>query len=167
MICDCDFGALSFRKSRRSDHPKVLRRSRRPATGVSQALRARSVSGSVPESPCKRGCLRECATGCLQALLGPRLRSVQKVPREFPRSVWKTLLTLQGHFRDTYWTLERGARRAPALSLPQTPPFLGTVPGHLGPERLCIGKFCTGRCRRGRSEIPHFCSKLVLFALVL
>ena len=29
------------------------------------------------------------------------------------------------------------------------------------------GSFARGRCRRGRSEIPHFCSKLLLFALVL
>ena len=28
------------------------------------------------------------------------------------------------------------------------------------------GSFARGRCRRGRSEIPHFCSKLLLFALV-
>ena len=29
------------------------------------------------------------------------------------------------------------------------------------------GSFARGRCRRGRSEIPHFCSKLLLFALIL
>ena len=29
------------------------------------------------------------------------------------------------------------------------------------------GSFARGRCRRGRSEIPHCCSKLLLFALVL
>ena len=29
------------------------------------------------------------------------------------------------------------------------------------------GSFARGRCRRGRSEIPHFCSKLQSFALVL
>ena len=29
------------------------------------------------------------------------------------------------------------------------------------------GSFARGRCRRGRSEIPHFWSKLLLFALVL
>ena len=29
------------------------------------------------------------------------------------------------------------------------------------------GSFARGRCRRGRSEIPHFCSRLLLFALLL
>ena len=33
-------------------------------------------------------------------------------------------------------------------------------------ERGKSGSFARGRCRRGRSEIPHFCSKLLLFALV-
>ena len=32
---------------------------------------------------------------------------------------------------------------------------------------VMLGSFARGRCRRGRSEIPHFCSKLLLFALVL
>ena len=32
---------------------------------------------------------------------------------------------------------------------------------------LVSGSFARGRCRRGRSEIPHFCSKLLLVALVL
>ena len=35
----------------------------------------------------------------------------------------------------------------------------------LGKEKS--GSFARARCRRGRSEIPHFCSKLLLFALVL
>ena len=32
---------------------------------------------------------------------------------------------------------------------------------------IISGSFARGRCRRGRSEIPHFCSKLLLSALVL
>ena len=35
------------------------------------------------------------------------------------------------------------------------------------PFYLASGSFARGRCRRGQSEIPHFCSKLLLFALVL
>ena len=31
---------------------------------------------------------------------------------------------------------------------------------------MSSGSFARGRCRRGRSDIPHFCSKLLLFALV-
>ena len=73
-------------------------RSRRPATGVSWALRAR-VSGECPRMcPRKRGCLTECPTGC------PR-RSVQKRVPRVSRSVWDTFLTLRGHSWDTFWTL--------------------------------------------------------------
>ena len=32
-------------------------------------------------------------------------------------------------------------------------------------DRQSSGSFARGGCRRGRSEIPHFCSKLLLFAL--
>ena len=35
------------------------------------------------------------------------------------------------------------------------------------PQVTLSRSFARGRCRRGRSEIPHFCSKLLLFALVL
>ena len=35
------------------------------------------------------------------------------------------------------------------------------------PHEGVSGSFARGRCRRGRSEIPHSCSKLLLFALVL
>ena len=80
-------------------------RSRRPATGVSRALRARRCPRSVPESvPENGGCPTECPTGCPWGPSGPGLRSVQKVSRERPRSVKKcpdTPGTLSGHFLDT------------------------------------------------------------------
>ena len=47
--------------------------------------------------------------------------------------------------------------------------YPGILPGYLGgarkvrEKRVCSGSFA----RRGRSEIPHFCSKLQSFALVL
>ena len=79
----------------------------RPATGVSQALRARSVSGVS----------RECPSGCLWGPSGPGLRSVQKVSRECPRSVKKVSRTLREHSRDTFWTL-----RSPEPEGPQRHP---------------------------------------------
>ena len=72
-----------------------------------------SVSGSVRECPRKPGCLQECPTECLRGPLGPELRSVQKVSRECPRSVWDTFSTLQGHSRDTFWTLRRAGPKGP------------------------------------------------------
>ena len=80
-------------------------RTPRPATGVSRALRARSVWGSVPESvPENGGCPTECLTGCLMgSLRSPS--SVQKVSRESSRSVEKVFQTLRGYSWDTFWTL--------------------------------------------------------------
>ena len=91
----------------------------RPATGVSRALRARS----VPRVS------RECPSGCLWGPSGPGLRSVQIVSRECPQSVKKVSRTLRGHSRDTFWTLRspKGPRDTPR----DTP---GTLSGHFGPE---------------------------------
>ena len=55
-----------------------------PATGVSRALRARSVPESVPENG---GCQRECPTGCLRSTEGPRaVVCPKKVSPECPQS---------------------------------------------------------------------------------
>ena len=109
---------------------------RRPATGVSRALRARSVPESVPENG---GCPRECPTGCLRGPSGPGLRSVQKVSPECPGHLFDTPGTLSGHFLDTP---EPGARRVPGTprqTLPRTPPIfgdtLGDTPGTLRARR--------------------------------
>ena len=79
---------------------------------------------SVPEN----GGVRGSVPGLSQ---GPGLRSVQTVSRERPRGVKKVSRTLRGHTHDTSWTL------------PQTPPFSGTLSGTLprtlrpkGPDRL-------------------------------
>ena len=110
----------------------------RPATGVSRALRARSVPRvHVPEGvPENGGCARECPKGCPRRPLAPGLRSVQKVSRECPRSVkkvtpgvWDTPRTLSGHFLDTP---EPGAQRAPGTplrTLTRTPPVFGDTLG--------------------------------------
>ena len=48
--------------------------------------------------------------------------------------------------------------------------FKGYISSCLGSKTLIryhSGSFARGRCTRGRSEIPHFRSKLLLFALVL
>ena len=72
----------------------------RPATGVSRALRARSVPGV--------------SLGVSLGPFGPRApecpKSVPGVSRECSRSVRDTFLTLSGHFLDTP---EPGAQRAP------------------------------------------------------
>ena len=103
-------------------------RSRRPATGVSRALRARSVPESVPENG---GCPRECPTGCP--------KSVPRVSPECPGHLFDTPGTLSGHFLDTP---EPGARRALwtlRRTLPRTAPVfgdtLGDTPGTLRARR--------------------------------
>ena len=102
----------------------------RPATGPSGPKCPWSVPESVPENG---GCLRECPTGCLWGNSGPRLRSVQKVSRECPRSVKKVSRTLRGHSQDTFWTLRSpGNRRVPETprrTLPRTPPVFGDTLG--------------------------------------
>ena len=123
---------------------KVKRPPPRPATGVSRALRARSVSASVAESvPEHRGVSREYPMECLWGPLGPGLRSVQKVSRECPRSVEKVSQTLRAHSRDTVWTLRsRGLewpQRHPEGHSRKNPGFRGHSRGHsrrhFGPER--------------------------------
>ena len=97
-------------------------RTPRPATGVSRALRARGVPGSVPESvPEKGGCPTECPTGCPKS-----------VPRVSPECLGHLFVTpgrLSGHFLDTP---EPGARRAPETprrTLRRTPPVFGDTLG--------------------------------------
>ena len=86
----------------------------RPATGVSRALRARSVLGvSLGVSPGPFG---------PQAPECPK--SVPRVSPECQKGVLDTPGTLSGHFWDTP---EPGAQRA--LETPR-----GTLPGHFGPE---------------------------------
>ena len=132
----CDFWSLGFFLT-------LDLRTPRPATGVFQALRARSVPESVHEN---RGCPRECPTGSLRGPSGPGPQSIQKVSRECPRSVKKC----PGHSRDTLGTLfghsrARGPRalETPRQTLPRTPPVTpgtlsgtlsGTLRGHFGPE---------------------------------
>ena len=72
-------------------------RSRRPATGVSRALRARVSWGVSPRVPPRTGMSGGVSPRGVP--FGPRLRSVQKVSRECPRSVWNTFLTLRRHSR--------------------------------------------------------------------
>ena len=88
----------------------------RPATGVSRALRARSVPGVF-----------------CQGVLGPfepRLRSVQKVSPECPECP-DTFLALRGHSRETFWTL-----RSPRPEGPQRHPegHSRTTSGPKGPR---------------------------------
>ena len=101
-----------------------------PATGVSRALRARSVSRSVPGV---WGCLRECLTE-----FAPRAL-------EYPKSVPRVCLECRegvpdtpGHSRGTFWTL-----RSPQPEVPRRhsvahsrrhPGFQGHPRRHFGPE---------------------------------
>ena len=107
---NCNRQSLPHRELLMLQHP-------RPATGVSRALRARSVPVvSLGVS--------------LWVPSGPELRSVQKVSRECPRSVKKVSWTLG----DTLGTLF-GTLRSPGPKGPETP--RETLPGHFeGPERL-------------------------------
>ena len=108
------------------------------ATGVSRALRARRVSGSVPESvPENRGVSGSVSRSVSE---GPRAPECPKVSPECRKGVPDTPGTLSGPFLDTP---EPGARRAPETlretlpeTLPETPtPFSGTLSGTL-PETL-------------------------------
>ena len=93
----------------------------------------RSLLGpSGPESvPEKRGCARECPTGCPPGPLGHGLRSVQKVSRECPHSVQKVSRHSRDTFLDTPEPEEGRAPRTPRGTLPWTPPFSGTLSGTL------------------------------------
>ena len=112
----------------------------RPATGVSQALRARSVSGSVPESvPENRGvsgsASQRVSPGPFESRAPECPKSVPRVSPECLGHLFDTPGTLSGHFLDIP---EPGARRTPATlreTLPETPRFSGTLSGTL-PETL-------------------------------
>ena len=62
-----------------------------------------------------------------------------------------------------------GPKRAPRgfEVRPQSALKRPDLPVPICPYRSNLGSSERGRCRRGRSEIPHFSSKLQLFALVL
>ena len=96
----------------------------RPAIGVSQALRARSGSGSVPETERVRvSCPTECP------------KSVPRVSPECRRGVPDTLRTLSGHFLDTPETL-RGPGDTPWDTPGNTDPLsLRTLPETLRARR--------------------------------
>ena len=101
-------------------------RSRRPATGVSRALRARSVPGVSPRvSPENGGCPRECPTGC-----PPRAPERPKSVPRVSRSVKKVSRTLRGHSRGTFWTLRSPGPEGPRGSLGH-PHFRGISILHL------------------------------------
>ena len=90
----------------------------RPATGVSRALRARSVPGVS-----------------LGVSLGPFEPRAPECPKSVPRvspECQKGVPTLQGHSRDTFWTLRSPGPEGPERTPRGTP--RGTLPGHSGPE---------------------------------
>ena len=133
----------------------------RPATRVSRALRARSVSGSVPESvPENRG-VSGSVPRSVSGPLGPRLRSVQKLSRECPQSVWDTFSTLQGHSRDTFWTLRSPGPRGPGDTPRDTPggtPVFGDTLGDT-PGDTSGSKGLRDPCSRpGGSQPNSICS---------
>ena len=89
--------------------------------------------------PRKRGCPRECPTGCPRGPLGPLGPGVSN---KCPRSVKKVSGTLRGHSRDTFWTLRspgpKGPRGDPVGHSLGHPRFRGHPRGHsrdtLGPK---------------------------------
>ena len=97
--------------------------------------------GGVPDTGVSEGVSHGVSPG--PALFGARLRSVQAVSRECPRSVKKVSRTLWGHSRDTLWTL-RSPRHPMAHSL-EHPRFFGTpsltLPGTLPSLSLFFGGF--------------------------
>ena len=108
-------------------NPLFTLRTPRPATGVSPALRARSVSGSVPESVPEN-----------QGVAGSVRWSVSGVSKKYRKSVLGVLKRCPRHSGDTLGTLfghsGARARRAPE-TLCRTPRFSGTLSGTL-PETL-------------------------------
>ena len=108
------------------------------ATGVSRALRARRVSGSVLESaPENLGVSGSVPRSVSRALQAPAPECPKSVPRVSPECrVWDIFSTLRGHSRDNSGA--RGPRRAPETlrgTLPETPRVSGTLSGTL-PETL-------------------------------
>ena len=94
----------------------------------------------------KTGVSPEVSHGVSPGPFGPGLRSVQKVSRECPRSVWDTFSTLQGHSRDTFWTLRSLGPKGPGDTPWDTPgdtPVFGDTPGDTsgpkGPRDPCSG----------------------------
>ena len=125
----------------------LLLQTPRPATGVSRALRARSVP--------------RVSFGASLGLFGPRApecpKSVPRVSPSVPRvspecsgHLFDTLGTLSGRFLDTP---EPGARRAP-----ETP--RRTLPGHFGPEgpeRTSVaGRGVCNTFRRSESDWRYY-----------
>ena len=118
----------------------------RPATGVSRALRARSVECSR-ECPRKRGVSEGVSDGVSPGPFGPRTPECPKSDPRVSPECQRGVRTLRGHSRDTFWTLrspgpEEPWRHPVGHSLGH-PPFAGTLSGTLrehfgpkGPERL-------------------------------
>ena len=75
---------------------RLMVRSRRPASGVSRALRARSVPGVSPRVSPKMGGVRGSVPGALRAPGSPK--SVPRVSTECQKGVPDTPGTLSGHF---------------------------------------------------------------------
>ena len=108
-------------------------RSRWPVTGVSRALRARSVPGVSPRvSPKMGGVRRSVRRG---VAFGPRAPECPKSVPRVPPECQKGVRTLQGHSRDTFWTLRcsgpEGPRGHPVGHSVGHPPFSGTLSGTL------------------------------------
>ena len=129
----CGFQAPTFRHPRLGPaegwsveigrDPRRLNFLRTPwsAVGVSRALWAQSVPGSVPKSVPEMGGVR-----------GSVPQEVQNLSPECPaRIVRDTFLTLRGRSRDTFLTPERPRGNG---TLSRTPPFRRTL-GPQGPER--------------------------------
>ena len=119
-----NFWRLFFQKSHVANPPTCYR----SLSGPSGPKCPESVPEGVPENGGVGGSVRRGVPG------GPRLRSVQKVSRECPRSVKKVSGTLRGHSRDTFWTLRslgpKGPRGHPVGHSLGHPRFRGHPRGH-------------------------------------
>ena len=118
-------------------------RTPRPATGVSRALRARSVPGVSPRVSPKTGGVRGSVRRGVPGPFGPR---APECPKSVPRVSPECQKGDTGHSRDTLGTLfghsgARGPRapETPRRTLPRTPPVfgdtLGDTPGTLRARR--------------------------------
>ena len=104
-------------------------RSRRPATGVSRGLRARSVPGVSPRVSPKMGGVRGSVRRGVPGPWAPECpKSVPRVSPECPGHLFDTPGTLSGHFLDT------PELRAPGHPVGH-PPFSGTLSGTLRARR--------------------------------
>ena len=111
-------------------HPNQLQES------LAQSVPGVPPKASIPENGVVRGNVPRGVSGALLAL--------QKVSRGYLQSVPDTFLTLQGHSRDTFWTLRSPGPEAPrrhpvghSLGHPRFSGTLsGTLFGTLRPERL-------------------------------